>query len=106
MGKKNSIHERLVNPHSALMYMVKDVPAEPTFLYSDVNLYLGENVFESSFRDGGLQITVKAGNEEFVTETTKVFAYYPKAFASAIGKVNQETVIRDTDEYVITEYHI
>ena len=106
VGKTNTVHERLVNPHNALMYMVKDIPDEPTFLYSDVNLYLGENVFESSFKDGGLQISVKAGNEEFVTETTKVFAYYPKAFASAVGKVNQETVIRDTDEYVITEYHI
>lgn len=106
VGKTNTVHERLVNPHNALMYMVKDIPTEPTFLYSDVNLYLGENVFESSFKDGGLQISVKAGNEEFVTETTKVFAYYPKAFASAIGKIGQETVIRDTDEYVITEYHI
>ena len=106
MGKKNSIHERLVNPHSALMYMVKDVPAEPAFLSSDVNLYLGENVFTSTFTDGGLHISVKAGNEQFVTDTTKVFAFYPKAFASAIGKVCEEKIIVDTDEFVITEYHI
>ena len=106
VGRTSKVHERLVNPHNALMYMVKDIPTEPTFLYSDVNLYLGENVFTSNFTDGGLHISIKEGSEQFVTDTTKVFAYYPKAFASAIGKIKQETVIRDTDDYVITEYHI
>ena len=106
VGKTNTVHERLVNPHNALMYMVKDIPAEPTFLYSDVNLYLGENVFTSTFEDGGLHISVKEGNEQFVTDDTKVFAYYPKAFASALGKVTVESIVVDTDEYVITEYLI
>jgi hypothetical protein len=86
--------------------MVKDIPNEPTFLYSDVNLYLGENVFESTFKDGTLKINVKECNKEFVTEDTKVFAYYPKAFASAIGKTTKETIIADEEDYIITEYYI
>lgn len=106
VDKTTTIHERLVNPHNALMYMVKDIPNEPTFLYSDVNLYLGENVFESTFKNGALQISIKECNKEFVTENTKVFAYYPKAFASAIGKTNKETIIVDKEDYIITEYCI
>ena len=103
-GKTNTVHERLVNPHNALMYMVKDVPTEPTFIYSDVNLYLGENVFTSSFTDGALQIFVKYGMEKFVDEKTKIYAYYPIEFEKNITA--GETVAEKTNEYIITEYKL
>ena len=104
VGKTDNVHERLVNPHNALMYMVKDIPTEPTFIYSDVNLYLGENVFTSSFTDGTLKIFVKYGMEKFVDEKTKIYAYYPIGFEKNITA--NETVAEKTDEYIITEYKL
>ena len=59
VGKTDTLCEKLVNPHNAMVYMVKDLPNEPTFIYSDVNLYLGVNVFDSSYKNGKLNITVK-----------------------------------------------
>lgn len=106
VGKASTVHEKLVNPHNALMYMVKDIPTEPTFLYSDVNLYLGYNVFESCFVNGILEIKPIDAYKNFVTESTKIFAYYPKAYESSIGNTHSETVVAETEEYLITEYKI
>ena len=106
IGIDTEINEKLVNPHNALMYMIKDIPTEPTFLYSDVNLYLGENVFSSEFVDGSLKIKMNEKYEEFVTEETKVYAYYPIAYQNAIGKDRVERVVKESDDYVITEYCI
>ena len=104
VGKTNTIHERLANPHSALMYMVKEVPAEPTFIYSDVNLYLGENIFKSEFTGNKLNITVDDKYAQLVTNETKIYAYYPKNY---IGKISeQEQISVEEDDFVITEYKI
>ena len=70
----------------------------------DVNLYLGENVFTSSFSDGTLKIFVKYGMEKFVDEKTKIYAYYPIGFEKNITA--NETVAEKTDEYIITEYKL
>lgn len=104
VGKTDTIHEKLVNPHNALMYMVKDVPTEPTFLYSNVNLYLGENVFNSSYANGILKITVKEGMDRFVDENNKVYAYYPINFEKNITA--KETITEKHEDYIITEYKI
>ena len=104
VGKTATMSEKLVNPHNALMYMVKDIPAEPSFIYSDVNLYLGENVFESQFKDGKLVITANEKNRMFVTNQTKVFAYYPKCYENSIS--DKEKIARETEEYIITEYKL
>ena len=106
VGVTEEMQETLVNPHSALMYMVKDIPAEPAFAYSDINVYLGINVFESEFVNGALEIKANQKNKKFVTDETKVYAYYPKAYANAIGKTHKETVVEETDDYIITEYTI
>ena len=103
-AKGTSIHENLVNPHSALMYMVKNVPIEPAFIYSDINVYLGENVFKSEFTDGGLTISVDEQYREFVTDSTKVYAYYPIEFEKKI--THHEKIVCKNDEYIITEYKI
>ena len=100
--KGTTVHENLVNPHSALMYMIKDVPKKPVFIYSDVNVYLGENVFKSEFIDGRLTIYINNGCEKFVTDRTKVFAYYPISFEKSI--MPREKIIARTEEYIITEY--
>ena len=102
--KTSSMHERLVNPHSALMYMVKDVPTEPTFIYSDINVYLGENIFSSEFKNGRLTISVSEDNGKFLTDSTKIFAYYPKCFESAI--TGKEEIAFENEEFIITKYKI
>lgn len=104
VGKTSSMHERLVNPHSALMYMVKDVPTEPTFIYSDINVYLGENIFSSEFKNGRLTISVSEDNGKFLTDSTKIFAYYPKCFESAI--TGKEEITFESEEFIITKYKI
>jgi hypothetical protein len=106
VGKTSVIHERLVNPHNALMYMVKDMPNEPQFLYSDVNLYLGENVFESKYENGRLEISVIDKCAEYITDETRVFAIYPVAYKDAIGRCKEESVVFESDEYLITEYKL
>jgi hypothetical protein len=104
IGKTDIMAEKLVNPHNALMYMVKDVPDEPTFLYSNVNVYLGENIFNSNFADCKLNITINKEYEAFVNDSTKIFAYYPKSYANAI--TNKEKIVIENNEFIITEYKI
>ena len=106
VGKTDKIEEKLVNPHNALMYMVKEVPQNPTFIYSDINLYLGENVFESEYTDGALKITYNEKHEEFITDNTKVYAYYPISFKNSIGKYHCEKIISENEEFIITEYQL
>ncbi len=102
LGKTDRISRKLVNPHSAQMYMVKELPQMPTFLYSNINLYLGYNVFEASFDGSKLAITVKRDCEKYLTKETKIFAYYPKVFEGCIGE--HEQICCSTEEYCITEY--
>ncbi len=104
VGLTDTVSEKLVNPHNALMYMVKDIPTEPTFIYSDINVYLGENVFKSEFTNGSLTITVNDENKKFVTGNTKVYAYYPKKYVNAI--TIKEKISCETEEFVITEYKL
>ncbi len=104
VGKTDTVHERLVSPHNALMYMVKDVPVEPTFLYSDVNVYLGENVFKSEYKDNILNVTVNDCFRKFVTDDTKIYAYYPIKFSNSISE--KENVVIKAEDYIITEYKI
>ena len=61
---------------------------------------------ESEFVNGALEIKANEKNNRFVTDETKVYAYYPKAYASAIGKTHKEMIVEETDDYVITEYTI
>ena len=104
VGLTDEMQETLVNPHSALMYMVKEMPTEPSFIYSDVNLYLGENVFKSEFTGNKLNITVADKYDLFVTGETKIYAYYPKNY---IGNISDKEKIRvEADDFVITEYKI
>lgn len=102
VGKSSTIYEDLVNPHSALMYMIKEIPEKPSFIYSNVNLYLGENVFKSEFSNGKLIISIIDNYNEFVTNDTKVFAYYPIEYSNAITE--KETVIIKNKDFIITEY--
>lgn len=104
VGKTKTMQERLVNPHNALMYMVKEIPAGPTFLYSNVNLYLGENVFTSEFKDNKLTIAINEGNEKFVTADTRIYAYYPKAYKSAI--TDKEKIVTEEEDFTITEWMV
>lgn len=63
-------------------------------------------MFESRFTNGVLDISVIEKNKEYVTEETKVYAYYPKRYADAIGKDHEERIICEADGYIITEYKL
>ena len=104
VGQGINVHEDLVNPHNALMYMIKDIPAEPSFIYSDVNVYLGENVFSSEFKDGRLVISVNYDCKKFVNERTNVFAYYPIEFEGSISQ--SESIVIKTENYIVTKYTV
>ena len=104
VGQGINVHEDLVNPHNALMYMIKDIPAEPSFIYSDVNVYLGENVFSSEFKDGRLVISVNYDCKKFVNERTNVFAYYPIEFEGSI--LQSESIVIKTENYIVTKYTV
>ena len=69
-----------------------------------MNLYLGENVFSSEFADNKLTISVADKYAQFVTDETKIYAYYPKNYINAIG-VNEKISV-ETEDFVITEYKI
>ena len=104
VGKTNTVHERLANPHSALMFMVKEMPTEPSFIYSDANLYLGENIFKSEFTGNKLNITVADNCGQFVSDKTKIYAYYPKKYINVISE--NEKINVEAEDFVITEYKI
>lgn len=106
VAKTNVIEERLVNPHNALMYMIKDIPTKPTFLYSNINLYLGENVFRSEYENGSLEISVFDKYKGLVEDNTRIYAYYPVEYKPSIGKTHKESIVIETEEYIITEYKI
>jgi hypothetical protein len=53
-----------------------------------------------------LEIKANEKNKEYVTDETKVYAYYPKAYANAIGKTHKEIIIEEADDYIITEYTV
>ena len=84
------------------MYMIKDKPDKPEFIYSNVNVYLGYNVFKSEYSDEGLKITVNEACEKYVNANTKVFAYYPKEYLE-ICKVDKNNIAYEEEEFAIVK---
>ncbi|MBR5125080.1 MAG: hypothetical protein IKU90_08085, partial [Clostridia bacterium] len=70
------------NPHSAAMFLLKKPAAEPAFVGSDANIYMGINLFSSAYENGKLTITRPA--EGF--ENAKIYALYPQGYEPT-GKV-------------------
>ena len=92
-GFKDSVHVENANPHSAAMFLLRKPAAEPAFVGSDANIYMGINLFSSVYEEGKLAVT----RPEEGFEGAKVYALWPEGYAPA-GKV-----ILQEKGYTLTE---
>ena len=56
LGFKDSLRVENANPHSAAMFLLRKPAAEPAFVGSDANIYMGINLFSSAFAEGKLTL--------------------------------------------------
>lgn len=75
LGFKDSIHIENANPHSAAMFLLKKPAAEPTFVGSDANIYMGINLFSSVFTDGKLAVNYPDTHRD-----AAVYALWPEGY--------------------------
>ena len=85
-GFKDVIRVENANPHSATMFLLKKPAAEPAFVGSDANIYMGINLFSSAYEDG--KLTVTRPEEGF--EKSTVYALYPDGYVPAGRVILQE----------------
>jgi hypothetical protein len=93
LGFKDSVHIENANPHSASMFLLKKPAAEPAFVGSDANIYMGINLFSSVYENGVLTVS----HPEDTFKDVKVYALWPEGYAPA-GKV-----ILQENGYTLTE---
>ena len=78
----SEIKSTLMNPHSAALFMIKQVPKEPTFLCSTENIFLGQNTRPKDIRE----------NTELGAEDgEKLYAFYPPKYSFSGFKPEIET---------------
>lgn len=71
-----------MNPHSAALFMIKQIPKEPTFLCSTENIFLGQNTRPKDIRE----------NTELGAEDgEKLYAFYPLKYSFSGFKPEIET---------------
>ena len=58
-------------PHSAHMYMIRRAPNIPGFLFSDGDVFLGQNIYKSTYQNGKLDIEGRRTIKE------NVYVFYP-----------------------------
>ena len=90
---KDTIRVENANPHSAAMFLLKKPTAEPAFVGSDANIYMGVNLFSSTYEDG--KLTVTRPEEGF--ENAKTYTLWPRGYEPA------GTVIWEENGYTLTE---
>ncbi|MDY3760260.1 MAG: hypothetical protein SOZ93_02900, partial [Eubacteriales bacterium] len=61
----------------AQMYLLRKPSNEPSFAFSDANIYCGINIFDVAYKDGKLSVTSRY--PEFHKDA-KVYAFYPDGF--------------------------
>ena len=74
----------------------------------NVNTRSGQKVKENELEGEAQAIGEKAIDKyaDYVTDKTHVFAIYPVAYKDAIGKCKEESVVFESEEYLITEYKL
>ena len=82
LGFKDSIHVENADPHSAAMFLLKKPAAEPAFVGSDANIYMGVNLFSSAYEDGKLTVTRPANT----FAEAKTYALWPEGY-EPVGKI-------------------
>ncbi len=72
------IHEENISPHGAVMYLLKKPCDRPGFVCSDINVFMGVNMFEENCDDNGnTAVGIKERYKKFLKPTTKIYMYYP-----------------------------
>ena len=82
LGFKDSIHVENADPHSAAMFLLRKPAAEPAFVGSDANIYMGVNLFSSAYEDGKLTIA----RPENTFAEAKTYALWPEGY-EPVGKI-------------------
>ena len=80
------IHEKNISPHGAVMYLLKKPCDRPGFVCSDINVFMGVNMFEEIWADErNLTVGIKDRYAEFLKPETKIYMYYPDRSAIPDG---------------------
>ena len=77
LGFMETLNPGIMNPHEAQMYLLRKPSNEPSFAFSDANIYCGINIFDVAYKDGKLSVTSRY--PEFHKDA-KVYAFYPDGF--------------------------
>lgn len=72
----DKIKTGVMSAHSAEMYLLRRVPEEPCFAFSDTNVFCGINIYASTFSNNRLTISNKL-DKKF---NNTLYAYYPDKF--------------------------
>jgi hypothetical protein len=92
LGFKDSVRVENANPHSAAMFLLRRPTAEPAFVGSDANIYMGINLFSSTFAEGKLTVCRPETHQD-----AKVYTLWPE------GSESTGTVIWQEKGYTLTE---
>ncbi|MBQ9152155.1 MAG: alpha-galactosidase [Clostridia bacterium] len=80
LGFRDSIRIDNANPHSGAMFLLRRPAAEPAFVGSDANIYMGVNLFSSTFEGGKLTVNRPETHKDAV-----VYVLWPEGY-EATGK--------------------
>ena len=64
------------------MFLLRKPAAEPAFVGSDANIYMGVNLFSSAYEDGKLTVT----RPENTFAEAKTYALWPEGY-EPVGKI-------------------
>jgi hypothetical protein len=95
LGFKDSVRVENANPHSAAMFLLRRPTAEPAFVGSDANIYMGINLFSSTFAEGKLTVCRPETHQD-----AKVYTLWPEGYeptGRAILKENGFTLAEALD---------
>lgn len=92
LGFKESIQIENANPHSGVMYLLRRLPAVPSVVASDANIYGGINLVSGVWADGKLTVSRPETHKD-----TVAFVAYPNGF-----EPEGEVVLREQG-YTVTK---
>lgn len=91
LGARDMVETGVCNPHTAAMFVVVKPPKEPCFLYSDINVWGGINLFCSSYENGRLTVYGDSHGKN-------IYTFFPKGYAP------EGEVVAETEEGVVCRY--
>lgn len=80
-GISDTLKTDILSPHAAQMFCLRRVPQQPAFVYSDLNVWLGANRYDSTYENGQLRVQKKDCDRYDET----LYAFYPDGFEIPAG---------------------